>query len=230
MQKKNRGILRVVVVTVVVLAAILCMFAQPALAAGKTQKADPANCKHTYTSWEVVKEHDDLFALGQKERECTKCGQGQYYITMSPLLLVITVMLALIILVMLSGFLTKLADGFRKGYKKFLWGLLAALLLVLLVGAVAQTVMGSGTFIQNLTTGVVQLLGGKGFYAKSARDCLYMMFGEVACRVINTLFYVAFVALIIGIFSLIRSTIRSAKKLGEDTAKKAKEVKEKLLG
>lgn len=227
--ENKRGIVRRIAAIMAVFVLTVCIFAQPVLAA--TSDTDVAEKhRHTYSSFETVREPGVFIQLGIIKRECTECGHIQTLYTPSPLLGIVLAVLALIVIVGVVNLLSNLAKKARKGFKAFLAIMVGVCLLILLIGAGAHSIMVGGKFGTNLVRGLVELLGGKGFYATKATDCIFMMFGKTACMIINGLFYVSLVTIIFAIIALVRATVAGVRKGAKAVGDTIGDATDKLLG
>lgn len=226
--EKKREIIRKIAAIAAAAVMMVCIFAQPVLAA--TSDSDVEKHKHTYTSFETVREPGIFIQLGIIKRECTECGHVQTLYTPSPLLGIVLAVLALIVIVGLVSLLSALAKKFRKSFKTLLAILVGLCLLILLIGAGAHSIMVGGKFGANLVRGLVELLGGKGFYATKATDCIFMMFGKTACMIINGLFYVALITIIFTVIALVKATVAGVKKGAKAVGDTIGDATDKLLG
>ena len=242
MKKEKMGICKRIAVFVLSAVMAVCVLAQPAFAVTAdlispnttASSTDAEKHKHTYGEWQTVKEAGTFAELGLKERTCTECDHVQKLYIPSPLLGIVFAILALICIIGFVNLFAFLAKKFKKFFRIFLVILVALCLAILLIGAGAQSILVGGKFGKNLVLGLVELLGFKGFTASRASDCIFMMFGSIACKVINGLFYVSLITIIFAIIAIIKAAITGVKKAGKAAGKAVSdtynETKDKLFG
>lgn len=229
MEKKQSITLRRILIFAAAVFMSVCMLAQPVLAAVSDSDAE-AKCKHSYSEWDTIKKPGVFLELGKIERTCDKCGHVQSLPTPSPLLGIVLAVLALIVIVEAVQLLSALAKKAKKGFRILLAILVGVCILILLIGAGAYTLKYGGKFGANLVEGLVQMLGGKGFYASKITDCIFMMFGKVACMIINGLFFVSLLTLIFAVIALVKATISGVRKGAKAVGDSVVEAKDKLFG